>query len=426
MKLIVQQGIVQATENGNAINSLPATVEFQGGTLKDNVNIYSYSTNNANFIVPEGKTGTFYADSRCNYKGTLTGKGTFNVYATSVRGYFQGTWSAFEGTVTANTYSTDKYDDSFLFDNTYGLPKATLKINSGVVFDNNGKNMSIGSVTGTGTLGGGGTYTIGGQNDDIKVTFSSDAPIVKRGTGQLYCSVAGAIRKSLTMEDGQLVFYGSSDRAFFPSSITLKGISKLAGSGLISSLTMESGTEATIEGVNLIDYSIMPGTLKTTAAVNVKDGSVLHFHIQDSDLYSQLLPTFLTMNGTVKVTLSDDYRPQKGDTFTLWNTTRTFSGTPKYDLPTLPAGLYWNTTAVAEKTGVLSITDDPSLGIGTLSSDALVTCSIYTVGGRSVGSFECFRGDIRREVLRIGVQPGAYIVKMQCGRNFDSETVIVR
>lgn len=425
-KLIVQQGTVQATENGNAVKSLPSTVEFQGGVLKDNVNIYSYSTNNANFVVPEGKTGTFYADSRCNYKGTLTGKGTFNVYATSVRGYFQGNWSAFEGMVVANTYSTDKYDDSFFFDNTYGLPKATLKINSGVVFDNNGRSMSIGAVTGSGTLGGSGTYTIGGQNDDIKATFSSDAPIVKKGSGRMYCTVVGSIRKSLTMEGGQLVFYGDGNKAFFPSSITLKGTSSLAGSGLIASLTMENGTEATFEGENPIDFSMMPGTLKTTAAVNVKDGAVLNFQIQDKDVYSQLFPTFLTMNGTVKVTMLDGYTPKKGDSFTLWNATRTFSGSPKYNLPTLPAGLYWNTTAMAAKIGVLSITDDPSLGIGTLSADTQVTCDVYTVGGQRVGSIGCRRGDIHREVKRLGVKPGAYIVKMQGGRNFDSETVIVR
>ena len=425
-KLVIEQGTIQATENGNAVKSLPTTVEFQNGTLKDNVNIYSYSTNNANFVVSEGCTGTFYADSRCNYKGTLSGEGTFNVYATSVRGYFQGNWSAFEGTVTANTYSTDKYDDSFLFDNTYGLPKATLKINGGVVFDNNGKNMAIGVVTGTGTLGGSGTYTIGGRNDDIRVTFSSDAPIVKKGSGQMYCAVAGAIRKALTMEDGQLVFYGDGNKAFFPSSITLKGTSSLAGSGLIASLTMENGTEATFECENPIDFSRMPGTLKTTAAVNVKDGAILNFQIQDHDVYSQLFPTFLTMNGTVKVSLLGGYTPKKGDSFTLWDVTRTFSGTPKYDLPALPAGLYWNTTAMAEKTGVISITDDPTLGVGTLSADVLVTCEVYTVGGVHVGSMECRRGDIRREVKRLGVRPGAYIVKMQGGRNFDSETVIVR
>ena len=425
-KLVVKQGTVQATENSNAVKSLPPTVAFEGGILKDNVNIYSYSTNNANFVVPEEKTGTFYADSRCNYKGTLTGKGTFNVYATSVRGYFQGNWSNFEGTVVANTYSTDKYDDSFFFDNTYGLPKATLKISNGVVFDNNGKNMAIGAVTGTGTLGGSGTYTIGGQNDDIKATFSSDAPIVKKGSGQMHCSVAGALRKSLTMEGGQLVFYGSSEKAFFTSSISLKGTSSLAGSGLISSLTMESGTEATFEGISPIDFSVMPGTLKTTAAVNVKDGAVLNFQIQAGDTYSKLLPTFLTVNGTVKVTLLEGYTPQKGDSFTLWETVRTFSGTPKFDLPVLPVGLYWNTTAMAGKTGVLSITDDPTVGIGTLSADVLVTCEVYTIGGMHVGSLECCRGDIRREVQRLGVKAGVYVVKMQGGRNFDSETVIVR
>ena len=425
-KLIIQQGTVQATENGSAVKSLPANVEFQGGTLKDNVNIYSYSTNNANFVVQEGYTGSFYADSRCNYKGTLSGKGTFNVYATSVRGYFQGNWSAFEGTVTANTYSTDKYDDSFLFDNAYGLPKATLKINNGVVFDNNGKNMPIGVVTGTGTLGGSGTYTIGGQDDDIRVTFSSDAPIIKKGSGQMYCTVAGAIRKALTMEDGQLVFYGDTNKTFFPSSITLKGTSSLAGSGLIASLTMENGAEAAFEGKNPIDFSEMPGVLKTTAAVNVKQGAILNFQIQDKDTYSKLLPTFLTMNGTVKVTLHEDYTPKTGDAFTLWETTRTFSGTPNYDLPALPAGLYWNTTALAQKTGVLSITDDPALGIGQLPADALVACEVYTVGGVHVGSLTCLHGDIRREVKRLGVKPGVYIVKMQGGRNFDAETVIVR
>ena len=81
---------------------------------------------------------------------------------------------------------------------------------------------------------------------------------------------------------------------------------------------------------------------------------------------------------------------------------------------------------MAEKTGVISITDDPTLGVGTLSADVLVTCEVYTVGGVHVGSMECRRGDIRREVKRLGVRPGAYIVKMQGGRNFDSETVIIR
>ena len=159
--------------------------------------------------------------------------------------------------------------------------------------------------------------------------------------------------------------------------------------------------------------------------LRVNDGAVVKFLI-GANSNSQLQPRLFTMNGTVKVTMLDGYTPKKGDSFTLWNATRTFSGSPKYNLPTLPAGLYWNTTAMAAKIGVLSITDDPSLGIGTLSADTQVTCDVYTVGGQRVGSIGCRRGDIHREVKRLGVKPGAYIVKMQGGRNFDSETVIVR
>lgn len=428
-KLIVQQGTVQATENGNAVKSLPSTVEFQGGVLKDNVNIYSYSTNNANFVVPEGKTGTFYADSRCNYKGTLTGKGTFNVYATSVRGYFQGNWSAFEGMVVANTYSTDKYDDSFFFDNTYGLPKATLKINSGVVFDNNGRSLSIGAVTGSGTLGGSGTYTIGGQNDDIMASFNSTAPVVKKGSGYMYCTNVGSIAGGLTVEEGELRFFDPNmNKPFFGTkALTLSGTGTIVGCGMLGSLTMNSGTQLT--PVDNFDFGgeiiSTPATIKTNAAVNIKAGAMVNFVIQSTSTYSKLEPKYFTMNGTVKVTLLDGYTPKVGDSFTLWNG-GSFSGKPSYDLPTLPAGLYWNTTAVAAKTGILTITNDPALGIGLLPSDAQVVCEVYTVGGQRIGSFECLRGDIRLEVKRLGVQPGAYIVRMRGGRNFDSETVIIR
>lgn len=428
-KLIVQQGTVQATENGNAVKSLPSTVEFQGGVLKDNVNIYSYSTNNANFVVPEGKTGTFYADSRCNYKGTLTGKGTFNVYATSVRGYFQGNWSAFEGMVVANTYSTDKNDDSFFFDNTYGLPKATLKINSGVVFDNNGRSMSIGAVTGSGTLGGSGTYTIGGQNDNIMASFNSTAPVVKKGSGYMYCTSVGSISGGLTVEEGELRFFDPNlNKLFFGTkALTLSGSGTIVGCGMLGSLTMNSGTQLT--PVDNFDFGgeiiSTPATIKTNAAVNIKDGAKVVFLIQSTSTYSKLEPKYFTMNGTVKVTFLDGYTPKVGDSFTLWNG-GSFSGKPSFDLPTLPAGLYWNTTAVAAKTGVLSITNDPALGIGVLPSDAQVVCEVYTVGGQRIGSFECLRSYIHLEVKRLGVQPGAYIVRMQGGRNFDSETVIIR
>lgn len=429
-KLVIQQGTVQATESGSAIKSLPATVEFQGGTLKDNVNIYSYSTNNANFVVPEGKTGSFYADSRCNYKGTLTGKGTFNVYATSVRGYFQGNWSNFEGTVTANTYSTDKYDDSFFFDNSYGLPKATLKINSGVTFDNNGKSMSIGSVTGTGALGGSGTYTIGGNNNNMTVSFTSSSPIVKVGEGVMIVNTPGNLKSTVTIKEGALHFDTGETTALFGGALTVEGTGAVVGSGLVSSITLKNGAQLTPRSLFLEDTfgGIFPGTIKTSAAVNFQQGSTLNIIIQGTttDDYSRLTPRFLTMNGTVKVTLADGYTPKVGDTFTLWSASGTFSGTPVYDLPALPEGLFWNTSLLATKEGVLSITDDASAGIGQLAADAVVNCEVYTITGIRLGTFQTRRNAVPTQVKKVGVVAGTYIVKMTAGRNTQTETIVIR
>ena len=423
-KLVVKAGTVSASENANSVVGLPSIVEFQGGTLRDPVSIYSYSTNNANFLVPEGQTGTFYADSRCNYKGKLTGSGTFNVYATSVRGYFQGDWSGFEGTLVAGTYSTDSYDENFLFDNNYGLPKATLNIRSGVTFDNCGHNVQLGNATGYGTLGGSGTYTIGMDGRDIEASFGSTAPIVKTGEGTMTAKSAGALKGKLTIQQGGLVFYGNESTPFFESSVTLQDQTTLKGSGVLSSLTMEKGSALTPIAQSVVDFSEVPGTLKTTAACRINEGAVLNILIQSADEYSKLTPKYFTMNGLLNVTLMDGYAPKIGDTFTFW-TSNTFSGTPSYSLPALPDGLYWDVTDLL-KSGTLRVTDDATLGISQMAADAVVSCEVYTVGGVCIGSFQTSRKAIPAQVKKLGTAAGTYIVKMTAGRHSATERIVVR
>ena len=423
-KLVIQGGTVSASENANSVIALPATVEFQGGTLRDPVSIYSYSTNNANFVVPEGQTGTFYADSRCNYKGKLTGSGTFNVYATSVRGYFQGDWSGFEGTLVAGTYSTDSYDENFLFDNNYGLPKATLNVRSGVTFDNNGHNVQVGSVAGSGTLGGSGTYTIGVDGKDIEATFGSTAPIVKTGEGIMTAKSAGALKGKLTIQQGGLVFYGNESTQYFTSAVTMQDGTTLNGSGVLTSLTMEKGATLTPIAQSVIDFSEAPGTIKTTAACRINEGAVLNMLIQSADEYSKIAPKYFTMNGVLTVTLMDGYTPKVGDTFTFWTAT-TFSGTPSYSLPALSEGLYWDVTDLA-KSGILRVTDDATLGIGQIAANAVVNCEVFTVGGVRIGAFQTYRNAISESVKRLGAVAGTYIVKMTAGRNSATERVVIR
>ena len=427
-KLVIEQGTVHASENSSSVMCLPATVEFQGGTLRDAVSTYSYSTNNANFDVPEGKTGTFYADSRCNYKGKLTGSGTFNVYMTSVRGYLQGNWSEFAGTLVAGTYSTDNYDDNFYFDNNSGLPNATLSVRSGVVFNNNGHAVSVANVTGTGSLGGSGTYTIGGTNKDIMVSFSSSAPIVKTGTGIMTINTPGLLGSTLTVKSGELHFSGSETKTLIGGAMTAEGNGVIIGDGRLASLTMKEGSQLTPRSLFLEEtfgMDLIPGTISSSAAINFNEGSTLNIVIADAESYSSLQPEYLTLNGTVSVTLADGYQPKVGDTFTLWTVKQTFTGTPTYSLPALPAGMAWDTTALAQQTGVLRITADET-GIAALKANGQVCCTVYNAGGVFVGTFLTPLSGVEAQLKSLGVGAGTYIVKMTDGRNVTTQRLVVR
>jgi hypothetical protein len=426
-RMVIEQGTVNASESNNII-SLPDSVIFLGGTLKDPVNMYSYSTSNTNFVVPAGKTGTFYGDARCNYKGKLIGAGTFNVYATSVRSYFQGNWSAFEGTLVANTFKSDSYDPAFFFDNSYGLPKATLRISSGVVFDNNGKSMSLGSVSGTGTLGGSGTYTIGSNNQDISVSFSSSAPIIKTGTGTMTVLTPGALASTVTVNEGQLVFDTGEDKQLFGGALTVQGSGSVVGSGLVSAMTLNDGTQLTPRSQWLEEMfgGIMPAVIKSSATVRLNQGSTLNVLIDAADSYSSLEPRFLTMNGTVKVILTDNYKPKAGDEFTLWKASGSFTGTPTFDLPDLPEGLFWVTSGVAAKEGVLRITDDSSQGIGRMTADTPVDCEVFTASGVRVATLSTVKGQASEMVRQLPIPAGTYIVRLNAAHRSETVKVIVR
>lgn len=141
-KLTINQGTVQGGEISDR-HQYPASIVLNGGVLKDPDNIYSYSTNTANIEVPEGKTASWTLDSRCDYNGKLTGAGTLTVNVTSVRCNMQGDWSQFEGTIKFQNTKTGSYDPLLQWNNDYGLGKATVT----GTFNNNEKNVTIGTLT---------------------------------------------------------------------------------------------------------------------------------------------------------------------------------------------------------------------------------------------------------------------------------------
>ena len=178
--LQVYDGMVRGGEISDK-HQYPSKVILYGGTLKDPDNIYSYSSNSANVEVPEGAKAGWTLDSRCDYKGKLTGTGALTVNVTSVRCNMQGDWSQFEGTLNFVKQKTGQYDPQIQWNNDYGLGKATVTGE----FDNGGKNVSIGTLTDKATLTGSGRYSVG--HLDLTVTKS------KAGFLHSYFEVSGTL-----------------------------------------------------------------------------------------------------------------------------------------------------------------------------------------------------------------------------------------
>ena len=170
--LIVNQGTVQGSENGNGVHQYPAVIILNGGSLKDPDDIYSYSSNSAHVVVPEDMKAIWSLDARCDYKGKLTGQGELTVRVTSVRCNMQGDWSGFEGTLNFQNQKTGKYDPLLQWNNSYGLGKATVKGD----FENNGKDVTIGRFTEKVSVTGNGRTKV--KRIELKVNKSRSGIIV--------------------------------------------------------------------------------------------------------------------------------------------------------------------------------------------------------------------------------------------------------
>lgn len=442
-KLIIKQGSVTSNHNSNIVDQLPPTVEFQGGTLWGaNREGTPYLSNTTNFIVPKGKTGTFYGAYGGTYNGKLTGEGTFNVYTGGVRCYFDGDWSEFAGTIKAykeNRQNKKSYDPIWAFRNAKGLPNATLDVQENVRVSNEGMDIEIGTLKGKGTLTGSGKWILGSNGADfwlsteIGVTSErtdpyggtiakSASPIVKRGAGKMSIQTVGNINGAITVEGGTVSFSDASlgTNVFGTNAATVKSGARIVGQGRLNTLALESGAELIACG-SLFDEKT-PGTIKTVGLLNAKEGSVVHF-LFGSKKRSTLESGLLTIDGTVKVSF-EGYTPQSGDTFTLWTVTNTFKGTPKFDLPELPEGLSWDTSEVAQKTGVLRISG--TQGIAGMAAGASVRCEVYTTDGIRVATLETVKGEAMQAAKTLPLRAGTYIIKMYGSHGVETSKILVK
>ena len=394
-KLVVKAGTVTSNFNSSNAETLPKTVEFQGGTIWGaNMEGGSGVSNTTNFIVPQGKTGTFYSSFRGTYSGTLTGSGTFNVYTGGVRAYFNGNWSAFEGTINIgknNRQNKKSYDPTFMLGNTNGMPKATVNVNANARLDNQGKGIRVKKFGGTGALVGSGTWVVdcdenfslttevgitSERKDDYGGTIGvSASPLTKRGTGKMTMT-EGRMNGVLTVEKGTVAFYKFTPATLLNGAYATvaKGEGRLVGQGLLHSLTLQSG--GLLMPCGSAVNEVLPGTITVNNTVTVNDGATVEFLV-NATKNSQVKAKNMIVNGTVKVTLVADRTFNVGDELKLWTLSGTFDGTPKFDLP---AGYTWDTSRISE--GILVVT-----GIDTAVSGPMADadpCNVYDLRGRLV------------------------------------------
>lgn len=413
-KLVINEGTVNAMETNNVIN-LPRTVVFDGKNvvLDDVNNLYSYSTNNANVEVTEGSTATWRLDSRCAYKGTLKGKGTISVVARGVRNDLNGNWSAFEGTMNAQQSGSSV---EYRWFNTYGLPKATLNISSGVTVNCENRNINVGNLRGSGNLQSGGTITIGGLGENISFSGSfvangsSKPAIVKQGAGRWTVSKVINTVKSVRVDDGMLYLNNTTSNVLFPSlTLNVAGSGVLGGKGYVENVVVASG--ATLQP-GTISSTYRAGAIKATGSIIMNEGSHLVLFLnraQEGDNYHAWIEApSLTINGDITLELYSNYKPAIGDEVVFWKANSVSGTLSAVNLPELPEGMQWNTDNLMTS-GVVRIVE--ATGIDNISANEEFKGAVYTLNGVKVADITTTKATLNKDVKALGVGSGIYVVR---------------
>ena len=388
--LYVDGGTVNLQEKNDVINTAENIIfTGNGATVIDPNNTYSYTTNRINYEVKDDASGKLYLDGRCNYYGALTGKGSLTVYATWIRNNLNGNWSNFEGELIAN-HTGSEYE--FTWNNSYGLTKAILNIASGTTFTSKVSTLRVGSLAGSGTLamptGNTTNLYVGSDNRDMtfKGTITGKVNVTKEGTGSWTFANATEVNEYF-FKNGDIILNNKNVKTSFFGSATanVEGGACLKGMGTVGNIRVYDG--GTVE----------PGTVASTRHYGAITSTGFMYFYPDTKLNLNVYKVLtndngrsflvvngkLELNGEINIGMGTEYEPKAGDEFIMWKC-GSLSGTPTaINLPTLPAGLYWDTSDLMKTTGILRVTD-VSTGIKGVSANSTEGGKYYTIDGRGV------------------------------------------
>jgi autotransporter-associated beta strand protein len=247
---------------------------------------------------------------------------------------------------------------------------------SGGIFISGGSALAVG---GAGLLSGG-DYA-GNITNNGALSFGSAAPLqtlagVISGTGALNQNGSSALALSgantysggTTVAGGVLLINNTNGSATGSGAVTIGAGGTLGGAGVIS------GAVAVNSGGALAPGS-PPGTLTIGNNLTLAAGSTTYVQVQHLPLTNAAayVSGTLTEGGALNVTNIGGAPLVEGDSFNLFNAGNYAGAFANVILPSLPAGLAWNTNALGAS-GVLSVVlaGAPVIGEFSLLTNGLV------------------------------------------------------
>ena len=419
-RMIIAGGTVQ---NNSGVAA--KVVEIQAGSLVDNVG----TANEIN--VPEGKNASWTTANRQTYTNKITGAGRLTVYCATEKG---SGWVATRTPLKLNTagftgtlvpQATNADDGRFTLDSSAGLADAKMDIPSGIIVQNTGKVYTIGELTGSGSLGGGCTFSNGssvGANTWKVGSLNTDFTFGG--------SIAAAGTKFEKVGAGVMTMTGTSD--FTGTAVISEGtlcLNKSGGTtGMLGKGTLTVADGATLCGVGVLDNSsvivneggmMRPGVKESSISgvLNMNDnkvvintGGTIRFYIGSRTLYTRLTNVdAMSLRGTLKVGIRDGVTFEEGTEFQLWTSNSTqISALATLELDSLGAGLMWDTSDI--ESGILRVAKETA--IEDVNVDREVSCVVYGIGGIECARFVTSHSKVATRLHAQGLPQGVYVVYM--------------
>ena len=354
----------------------------------------------------------------------------------------------FSGTLVAGaTYTAD---GRFTLNTASGSDQFTLNIPDFITVQNSGKTLSIGKLTGKGTLGGYCTFSQGGSTgintwnvgNDENFTFdgklTSADVFNKVGNGTMTVTKAwentGAVNVNggcmslgqgvtlgkgvLTVADGatltgmsSIIRATSKSHPFTNSSIIVNGALCVGADGQSSSGFWYFGTKPLTFGVT---GKLCVGVQKCAAAVPASAPGCTH-------LWGDETNGSITFKdgATISVYFDSTYDPiasigtdeAKVDSFYVFNFPKAEIGDVHFELPQLPEHYYWDTASF--KNGYLHVRYTSSSAIMGIASGETVHVDVFATNGAIVASYVSTLAEAKAAFYRLALPKGVYILRFR-------------